>query len=122
APPEQYARLGLPATGPIDVSHLVLSGEGAPVPAAAPAVETVGAGAVAEGFEGTPVGTLTVRDILADPAYKQVAREVLGPLVDGPLPPDAQEMTLVQIATVTFGMVPPEALSAINDWLTALAD
>ena len=58
----------------------------------------------------------------SDLAYREVARGVLGPIVDGPLPPDAREMTLVQIATVTFGMVPPEALHAINEGLSAPAD
>lgn len=106
APAEQFSRLGLPAQGPVGVEHLVLAG------GIAPGVAEV---TDADDFAGTPVDTFTVREILADETMKAVAREVLGPMVDGPLPPDAQQMTLVQIATVTFGMVPPEALHAIND-------
>lgn len=127
APSEQYVRLGLPASGPVDESHLVLAGAG---PGAAGAGDAVGEDASQPPpetfdpatFEGTPVATLTVAQILDDPAYREVARGVLGPIVDGPLPPDAREMTLVQIATVTFGMVPPEALHAINEGLSAPAD
>ncbi|WP_394216436.1 hypothetical protein [Brachybacterium vulturis] len=37
--------------------------------------------------------------------------------MDGPLPPEALEMTLLDIATVTVGMIPPEAVQAVAQQL-----
>ncbi len=107
APAEQYVRLGLPSSGPVGPEHLLLGR------ASARDAESVSA----EEFDGTLIATLTVRELLADEDHREVLRSVLGALVDGPLPAEAQDMTLVQIATVTVGMVPPEALRAISDGL-----
>ena len=71
-------------------------------------------------FDGTAIGSLTVRELLAAEGTRGVLRGVLGPMVDGPLPAEAYGLTLVQIATVTVGMVRPEALHVISDRLDAM--
>ena len=110
APADQYLRLGLPQSGPVGTEHLLI---GVSSPA--------GAGAVAPGeFDGTAIARFTVRELLAEEQTRGVLRDVLGPVVDGPLPAEAYGMTLVQIATVTVGMVPPEALRVISDRLDFL--
>ncbi|MGV8846215.1 sulfatase [Tessaracoccus sp.] len=111
APADQYVRLGLPPSGPVGPEHLLLGRTpGAP------------AGSVlTDDFGATLIATLTVRELLANEAHREALRAVLGPLVDGPLPAEAYGMTLLQIATVTVGMVPPEALHAISDLLEANA-
>ena len=54
-----------------------------------------------------------IRELLADAELRAMLRAELGPIVDGPLPDEALGMTLVQVATVTAGLVPPEALQRI---------
>lgn len=112
APSEQYVRLGLPEHGPVTEHHLVLGRD------AARAEPVTDEAMTAEQMRGLLVGsvldTLPLRELLADTARVDVLREVLGPIVDSPLPQEAMEMTLVQIATVTAGMVPMEALIEIS--------
>lgn len=111
APPEQYERLGLPQFGEVSETHLVLASQSAPSDnAAAPTMDRTS-------YEGSVIATRTIRELLADPTALQVLRSVLGPMVDGPLPAEAMQMTLVDIATVTVGMVPPEALQVIHEQL-----
>ncbi|BDZ40177.1 sulfatase [Microbacterium suwonense] len=111
APAEQYTRLGLPETGDVTTDHLVLAEQRMPesdVPA-----DDLAA------LRASAVGIRTVRELRADPHALAVMRAVLGPIVDGPLPDEALEMTLLDIATVTVGMVPMEAVRAIADQLGA---
>lgn len=103
APAEQFVRLGLPETGDVSGEHLVLGRQ--------PAVSA--ATLDPNDFTGSAVSTRTVKDLLDDAASRAVLRGVLGPIVDGPLPAEALQMTLVDIATVTVGMIPPEAIHAI---------
>ncbi|ASK66181.1 sulfatase [Brachybacterium avium] len=108
APLEQYERLGLPATGEVATDHLVL--EAQDLPSDAPVLDR-------DALQHSIVATRTVRELLADPNTRAVLRAVLGEIVDGPLPPEALEMTLLDIATVTVGMIPPEAVHAIAEQL-----
>ncbi len=122
APPEQYVRLGLPESGPIGAEHLLLAAQvltagAATEPADGPAAN---AGFAKADFAGTVIAARTVRQLLDDNQARDVLRAVLGPMVDAPLPPEAYDMTLVQIATVTVGMIPEEALVAISDQLGQL--
>ena len=112
APDEQYVRLGLPAAGDVTEEHLVLAAQQHP---------TSGAEADFASLRGSVVATRTVRELLDDPAAREVLRGVLGPIVDGPLPSEALGMTLVDIATVTVGMVPPEAVVEISRQLESAA-
>ncbi len=105
APPEQFVRLGLPETGDVTTEHLVLASQRA---AAAPAT-TVDRTTLAV----SPTANRSVRELLGDDEARAVLRDVLGPVVDGPLPPEAMDMSLLDIATVTVGMVPLEAVAAI---------
>ncbi|MGV8885968.1 MAG: sulfatase-like hydrolase/transferase [Microbacteriaceae bacterium] len=106
APPEQYERLGLPQSGPVTADHLLLreAPNASPGNAAIPIAE----------FAGTLVATRSVRELLANDDTREVLRAVLGPLADSPLPQEAYDMTLVDIATVTVGMIPVEALRALS--------
>lgn len=117
APPEQYVRLGLPPSGPIEDEHLLLAveddGHSFDSNNSKPALD-------AAAFAGTVVEAKTVRQLLDDAETREVLRAVLGPMVDGPLPSEAYDMTLVQIATVTVGMIPVEALHVISDRLGQL--
>lgn len=108
APPEQFVRLGLPALGEVTAEHLVLARQGE-VPTAAPLDATA--------FAGSVVARATVRELLDAPHARAVLRSVLGEIVDGPLPAEALDMTLLDIATVTVGMVPPEAVHAVASML-----
>ncbi|ATG50104.1 sulfatase [Brachybacterium vulturis] len=110
APSEQYERLGLPLTGEVTAEHLVLEAQDLPAGADAPVLDR-------DALRHSVVATRTVRELLADPDSRAVLRAVLGEIVDGPLPPEALEMTLLDIATVTVGMIPPEAVLAIAEQL-----
>nr|WP_254367677.1 sulfatase-like hydrolase/transferase [Microbacterium sp. NC79] len=104
APAEQYVRLGLPQAGTVTNAHLVLGRQ-----PAATDTETLDP----NDFVGSAVATRSVRELLDDPTSREVLRGVLGEIVDGPLPAEALQMTLLDIATVTVGMVPPAAIHAI---------
>lgn len=105
APPEQYVRLGLPETGEVTTEHLVLE---------TPTQQTAGLSPAAlDSLDGSVLATRTVRELLSDPVALEVLRAVLGPMVDGPLPAEAMEMTVVDIATVTVGMIPQEAVQIL---------
>ncbi len=108
APPEQYERLGLPPTGPLGPEHLVLAREAS---AARPATDPE----VLDALERTPLGTRTVRELLEDPLAREQLRGALGGLVDAPLPAEAEQMTLVQIARETTGMISAEQLHALAE-------
>lgn len=115
SPAEQFVRLGLPEQGPVTEEHLVLGREPQPHTSTEPAADAGAADALA----GSVLATLALRDLLADPERVRVLRSVLGPIVDAPLPDEAMDMTLVQIATVTAGMVPMDALIEIAERLAA---
>lgn len=117
APSEQYVRLGLPESGPVGAEHLVLARADAGGAGAAGTPGAADSAVSAEEFAGTTIATRTVRQLLDDPAAREVLRAVLGPMVDGPLPAEAYDMTLVDIATVTVGTVPVEALRAVSAML-----
>src|SRR5699024_7046832 len=108
APAEQFQRLGLPASGPVHPEHLLLGREQERVPAPADAQ-------LLDALARTWLGTRTVRDLLADPTAKKQLRTVLGDLVDAPLPAEAQEMTLVQIAGSTTGLISQQQLQALSE-------
>ncbi|AIY01074.1 sulfatase [Arthrobacter sp. PAMC 25486] len=116
APPEQYERLGLPESGAVTEAHLlvreqweqVLSSRSGPVEA--------------REFSGGRISVnRTLRELLADPAALAVLRMRLGALVDSPLPDEAMGMTLVEITNLAFGIIPHEALRAIDGDFAALS-
>ncbi|QPZ38110.1 sulfatase [Paramicrobacterium chengjingii] len=111
APDEQYVRLGLPRQGDVTPEHLVLGREAAP--------ETELTSEQLAALEQSPVATRTVAQLLDDPAAREVLRQVLGPIVDGPLPDEALGMSLLDIATVTTGMIPAEAVVTLAELLPA---
>lgn len=107
APADQYERLGLPASGAPGAEHLVLArqqAEGAAGPVGGADLSALGDSAVA---------VRSVRELLADEHARGVLRDELGPIVDRPLPEEAMGMSLLQIATVSAGLVPQEALHSI---------
>jgi len=108
APPDQYQRLGLPPTGEVTPEHLVLAEQ------ADQQQESIDPELLAA-LADTQLGHRTVEDLLSDPESRQRLRAVLGDLADAPLPPEARAMTIVQIATVTTGMLPPAALRGLLD-------
>lgn len=117
APPEQFERLGLPKTGPVTQEHLlvraqweqVLSSRSGPV--------------AAQEFSGGRISVnQPLRELLADPAALAVLRMRLGALVDSPLPEEAMGMTLVEITNLAFGIIPHDALRAIDGDFAALCN
>src|SRR5699024_10374933 len=102
APPEQFERLGLPATGGVTDEHLLARREPASrATTAEPARAAADRSAALDRLRSTPRGRRTVRGLLDDESLRPLLREVLVPIVDGPLPAEAMGMTLVDIATVT---------------------
>lgn len=116
APSDQYVRLGLPEEGEPGPEHLVLAKQAAAEPAVHASAEEEARALAA--LEDSPIGTRSVRELLADEAAREVLREELGPIVDGPLPEEALGMTLVQIATVTAGLVPVATLQRLAQRLS----
>ncbi|WP_022916212.1 sulfatase [Ruania albidiflava] len=108
APAEQFERLGLPATGPVLVEHLALAAGSAPK-STGPDPQLLAA------LEQTPLGTRTVRELRADREALEQLRSVLGDLVDAPLPAQAEQMTLVQIAGSTTGLLGEAQLRALAE-------
>jgi hypothetical protein len=115
APPEQFARLGLPTEGEVGAEHLL-------VEAHWPQLVSARSGPIDGGdFEVSRYSVNTpIAELLAYAPAKRVVRGVLGPIVDGPLPPEALELSLVQVANLAFGLVSRPALDEIAQGLAAL--
>jgi hypothetical protein len=113
APAEQYVRLGLPQHGAVTEQHLVLGRTPAGSPANAGQPGNGDEARESDALADSVLATMPLRELLADPERVTVLRGVLGAIVDAPLPDEAMDMTLLQIATVTAGMVPMDALVEI---------
>ena len=97
APPSQYERLGLPATGPVTEDHLLIEKQWAQVEAGqrlAPNVDEFAPNAL--------VATLNVNSLLTNSHTKAVLVNALPALAGGTVPPIFRDKTLLEIA----GMVP----------------
>ncbi|KAF2776966.1 sulfatase-like hydrolase/transferase [Streptomyces sp. OM5714] len=115
APAEQFARMGLPATGPLTSGHLLCREQAAQV-------ETSRRRPLrAADFPGSRIGVTTpIATLLADPAAVSVLRTHLGDLVDGPLPDEVLELGLLDVAGVAVGLIPTATLHRIADELAEL--
>lgn len=109
APAEQFERLGLPESGPVDESHLLVHAQWAE------AVNSRRAPVAAAEF---PLGrvhvNMPISALLADAAALAVLRRHLGALVDNPLPEEAMSMTLVEITNLAFGIIGQDTLADIS--------
>jgi arylsulfatase A-like enzyme len=97
APPSQYERLGLPATGAVTEDHLLIEKQWAQVEAGqrlAPNVDEFAPDAL--------VATLNVNSLLTNSHTKAVLVNALPALAGGTVPPIFRDKTLLEIA----GMVP----------------
>lgn len=97
APPSQYERLGLPATGAVTEDHLLIEKQWAQVEAGqrlAPNVDEFAPNAL--------VATLNVNSLLTNSHTKAVLVNALPALAGGTVPPIFRDKTLLEIA----GMVP----------------
>ncbi|MFC9561700.1 sulfatase [Agromyces sp. NPDC056965] len=115
APAEQFERLGLPVEGEVGTEHLL-------VEAHWPQLVSARSGPIdGDDFTGSRFSVNTpISELLAHDPARQVVRAVLGPIVDGPLPPEALELSLVQVANLAFGLVSRPALDEIAQGLAAL--
>lgn len=115
APASQFARLGLPAAGPLDERHLLCRSQSAQVQGARMSVLH------AEDFPagGIPV-TTNIAALRADPQAMTVLRRHLGELADMELPDEALSMSLLDLAVVAVGVISPTQLHAIADELAEL--
>ncbi|WP_405695056.1 sulfatase-like hydrolase/transferase [Streptomyces coelicoflavus] len=115
APAEQFARMGLPATGPLTSGHLLCREQAAQV-------ETSRRRPLrAADFPGSRIGVTTpIATLLADPAAVSPLRAHLGDLVDGPLPDEVLELGLLDVADVAVGLIPTATLHRIADELAEL--
>lgn len=115
APPEQYERLGLPPTGPVTTSHLLIREQWDQVQASDFPPLT------AAEFPASRLSVETpTRLLLAEPAAEAVLRKHLGALMDSPLLPEAMPFSLLEIAEMAVGVIGRETLHAVADDLKDL--
>ncbi|MUL67864.1 sulfatase [Mycobacterium sp. CBMA 234] len=113
APPSQYQRLGLPATGPIEDEHLLAR------------VQREQADRAAEplpGLEEFPTGRLSVRSplhvLLAEPAAAEVLRRYIPAIADSEILQLLGPISLYDFAAMAPGIVPVAALRRLAAELT----
>ena len=115
APPSQFERLGLPATGPAGREHLLCAAQRAQVERSRGPVPPI---------ESFPVASLDVRtpvrDLLADPAAREVLARHAGRSLDGPMAAWCADASLYRAARFLLGGVPWYRLRAVADELAAL--
>jgi arylsulfatase A-like enzyme len=108
APASQFARLGLPAAGPLDETHLACRAQAAQVEGARTAFlrpEDFPSG-------GVPV-TTALGELRAHPACLEVLRRHLGELADMDVPEEALSMSLLDLAVVAVGIISPAQMRAV---------
>lgn len=115
APPEQYARLGLPPDGPVTTGHLLVRAQWDQVVASERPQLTAAEFPTARLGIGTPSG-----ELLADPEAEAVLRRHLGALLDSPLVAEVAALSLLEIANLAPGMIDRESMHAIAEDLAEL--
>jgi arylsulfatase A-like enzyme len=115
APPGQYERLGLPATGPVTAEHLLVRAQW-------PQVESSRLPPPrAEDFPDGPLSVhVPLRDLLTRPGAEAVLRDHFAALLDGPFARIAADLSLLQISAFAVGLLPAERLRVLSDALAAL--
>ncbi len=115
APPEQFQRMGLPPTGPLDASHLLCRAQHDQVETSRMRPLRASDFPTARLDVTTPISVL-----LATPEAMIVLSHHLGALVEGPLPDEVLTMGLIDIAGVAVGIIPTATLELIAQDLAAL--
>lgn len=115
APQEQYARLGLPRTGPATEEHLQVraqweqvetSRQGPPDPAK---------------FPDGPVSVHTkLHQLVADPDAREVVQRHVPAAIDGPLAQVGWDLSLIEIASFAIGLIPSATLDNLSQDLTMI--
>lgn len=115
APPSQYERLGLPATGEVTGAHLLVAAQRANSVRAAEPLP------VPEDF---PEGRLSLRSplkvLISDPVAVEVLRTHLPGIVDSELLQLLSGTPLIDLAAMAGGMLPPDKLRSIAEELAKL--
>ncbi|MFG2629260.1 sulfatase [Streptomyces sp. NPDC048473] len=114
APADQYRRLGLPETGPVTGEHLL---------ARAQYDQTRSSRRLPPDPADYPAGFCSVhtpiRDLLKDPQAEEVLRGHFGPLLDGPFARVVGELSLIQVAAFSVGVLGHETLDSLAAQLAA---
>ncbi|MDZ8200244.1 sulfatase-like hydrolase/transferase [Microbacterium sp. SSW1-59] len=114
APASQFERLGLPASGPLDESHLLVAAQWPQLQnSLAPAATSADFG------EGGEVLDVPLRELLTRPAAVEVFRGLAPMLTGGPMAGYLGGLSLIQIASVAVGLLPRPLLAALASHLTA---
>ncbi len=108
APASQFARLGLPAQGPIGDEHLLVELQWPQVLASQSSAAVLSDFPEDTGNLARPLG-----ELLDDPDTRDVLAELTPMLVQGPMVAVLRGLTLIQIAAMAVGMLPDAALHAI---------
>ncbi|GAA2987265.1 arylsulfatase A-like enzyme [Microbacterium terrae] len=114
APTEQFARLGLPETGPLTEEHLLIDAQWQLLQlslAPAASAEDFGADGV--------VLDRPIAELLADPRTRAVLVERAPMLAGGPMIQMIGGMSLLQIAAMMVGLLPRPVLAGLAQLLTA---
>ncbi|WTW91954.1 sulfatase [Streptomycetaceae bacterium NBC_01309] len=116
APAEQYRRLGLPPVGPVGTESLLVRTQRDAAAQEKPLDP-------AEFPEGPRSVHTPIRDLVTDAAAEQVLRDAgLGRVLDGGLIRMIGDATLLQLAQLAGGLLPPSAVRAVAAALAALPD
>lgn len=108
APPEQYARLGLPPTGPVGPEHLQVRRQWPQVEASLVPVRR-------EDYPDGPRSVHTpLRTLLDDPVSRAVVEEHVPALVSGPFGRIAAGLSPVEIAATAVGLLPVARLAELS--------
>ncbi|MBD0712332.1 MULTISPECIES: sulfatase [unclassified Streptomyces] len=115
APPSQYARLGLPETGPVTEEHLLVRAQRERAESFAEPLPRP---------EDYPTGRLSlrtpVRTLIADPVAGEILRKHLPALLATELLQFLAGMSLIDVAGISGGQVPATALRSIADELATV--
>jgi hypothetical protein len=115
APAEQFARMGLPQTGPVTAEHLLCRAQAGQVETSRQRPLRASDFPTSRLDVTTPISTL-----LAEAEAVEVLRRHLGDLVDAPLPEEVLDLGLLDIAGVAVGLIPTATLHQIADELAQL--
>ncbi|HWU12325.1 MAG TPA: sulfatase [Streptomyces sp.] len=115
APPSQYERLGLPADGPADTTHLLVREQRHQAQQAAEPLPRP---------EDFPAGRFSLRTpisaLLSDPSAVEVLRGHLPALVDTEFLQTISSTSLISLAALSGGMIPSKTLHLLAEELAAL--
>ena len=114
APASQFERLGLPVTGPLDESHLLVAAQWPQLQnSLAPAATSADFG------EEGAVLDVPLRELLTRPAAVEVFTGLAPMLTGGPMAGFLGGLSLIQISSVAIGLLPRPLLAALASHLTA---